>query len=727
MDAIELKKTIKIIDSSAPIDADFAFVLAQTCSALLACNDVNEQHKVEKIVIHLLNRWDDVPMEVKPIWADIAESVGFYPYIKRDDTMTSDSLSEEMRANYHKSKYVSGVYLHSKQKELSDLIFSGENVVVSAPTSFGKSLLIEEIIASGKFSNIVVIQPTLALLDETRKKLRKYRNRYKVIVRTSQRPAEDKGNLFLLTAERVFEYEEMPHIDFLIVDEFYKLSGRRNDERVDALNNAFLKVWYKDKPQFYMLGPNIRSITDRFKEKFDATFFYSEYSLVDTKFIDKSSDIEKKHARKSKINSLFELLSSMPAGSQSLVYCSGPGKVRSLAWAYTNYLKLQGRDTNDLPLCSWILQNFQRWSLYEMLRYGVGIHDGTIQKHIGASIIEYFNNKQLAVIFCTSTIIEGVNTSAKNVVIFDDTKGKDSQLDYFDYSNIRGRSGRLMEHFVGNVYSYIKVPPHIDVDIDIPFCDQNPISDEVLVHLKKDDVLDSNRERFDKYVQRFPADLLAVFKQNGISIKKQVNVFNMLKDEIRYNPRDIIWKNLPQWNQLLAVFDIAFKCELVKTDDAVHSHRQLAQCVSSYQSNPDLYQIAMSIYRYRMEMAKKTEFDQNVYDAAIQNAFHIHRQWFHFSVPKAMRVMDSIQRYICGKMGVEAGSYSFFVQNLESDYLPDNLTILVEYGIPASTVRKLVNIIPKNINEDDVVEYVCQHVNEFENIGKYERILLGNL
>jgi replicative superfamily II helicase len=40
----------------------------------------------------------------------------------------------------------------------------------SAPTSFGKSLLIEEIVASKKYKNIIIIQPTLALLDETRKK-----------------------------------------------------------------------------------------------------------------------------------------------------------------------------------------------------------------------------------------------------------------------------------------------------------------------------------------------------------------------------------------------------------------------------------------------------------------------------------------------------------------------------------------------------------------------------
>ena len=36
------------------------------------------------------------------------------------------------------------------QKKLSNLIFSRKNVIVSAPTSFGKSLLIEEIIANDK-------------------------------------------------------------------------------------------------------------------------------------------------------------------------------------------------------------------------------------------------------------------------------------------------------------------------------------------------------------------------------------------------------------------------------------------------------------------------------------------------------------------------------------------------------------------------------------------------
>jgi len=65
---------------------------------------------------------------------------------------------------------------------LLSLLNSDNNIIVSAPTSFGKSLLIEEFVSSKKFKNIIIIQPTLALLDETRKKLRKYDNDYEVVL-----------------------------------------------------------------------------------------------------------------------------------------------------------------------------------------------------------------------------------------------------------------------------------------------------------------------------------------------------------------------------------------------------------------------------------------------------------------------------------------------------------------------------------------------------------------
>lgn len=730
----ELKKVLKALDAATEIlDIDTSFSYAKLCSEVFADKERPDFNAAEKIVIHILNRWNLLPVETKPLWADIAESVGFYPYIKRDDEMTSNSLSDEMRLNYHKSKYLPGVYMHSKQKELSDIIFSGQNIVVSAPTSFGKSLLIEEIVASGIFRNIVVIQPTLALLDETRRKMRKYSEQYKIIVRTSQRPSDNKGNLFLLTAERVVEYLDLPMIDFLIIDEFYKLSGKRRDDRVDALNNAFIKVWYSFHPQFYLLGPNLDDVSQKFQKQFKAIFYRTEYSLVDSLYVNMAEGMKfakfKRKGYKERKDVLFALLYNMPKGNQTLVYCSSPSRARVLAKEYTQYKKDKNDNKQAVAICDWLKLNFPRWSLCECLFYGVGIHDGSLQKHIGSSIIGYFNDHKLDVIFCTSTIIEGVNTSAGNVVIFDDKKGRDAHnkdinLDFFDYNNIKGRAGRLMEHYLGNVYSFIQTPPYEKLVIDIPFCDQTPVNPEVLINIPAVDVIPAKKDTYEKY-QNMDPDLLQIFKQNGISIKKQEKLVTAIQNEIRTTPETIQWKNFPSWNNLFRLITIAAECELWRFDGAVVSAKQLTMFIYKYKQDQSIMKIAAGIYTYKTDKGK--EFDQEVWDYSIEQAFHIYRQWFQYSVPKIIRVIDSIQRYVCGHHKIQSGSYSFFVQKLESDFLPENLSILIEYGLPSSTIRKIENDIPKNLDEDGVVDFVRNNKDDFMQLMPYELELLTNL
>ncbi len=79
-------------------------------------------------------------------------------------------------------------------------------------------------------------------------------------------------------------------------------------------------------------------------------------------------------------------------------------------------------------------------------------------------------------------------TSAKNVVIYDNHIGK-KEIDYFDYSNICGRAGRLMEHYIGRVINLREPPQKQEVKVDIPFVDQCPIESEVLVNLQPSEVL----------------------------------------------------------------------------------------------------------------------------------------------------------------------------------------------------------------------------------------------
>lgn len=108
-------------------------------------------------------------------------------------------------------------------------------------------------------------------------------------------------------------------------------------------------------------------------------------------------------------------------------------------------------------------------------------------------------------------------------------------------------------------------------------------------------------------------------------------------------------------------------------------------------------------------------------DTAIEESFHVYRHWFQFKVPKAFRVVDSLQRYVCEKHGIKAGSYSFYVQQLENDFVPERLSILIEYGIPNTTILKIQNLIPVNLNDDEVIEYIRDHKDELnKKLTEYE-------
>ena len=533
------KEVVSEIEKIKKISFDESFKIISHCTQLLSQHSVEAELSARKIVIHILNNWEKVDSNVYEVWTDLIETLGFYPYIQKNRTnLKTTSFADDIRMSYFQSDFLDNTYLHKEQKKISNYILSGKNVIASAPTSFGKSLLIEEIVASKKYRNIIIIQPTLALLDETRLKLKKYIDDYKIIVRTSQPYSEDKRNLFLLTAERVMEYEPLPPIDFLIIDEFYKLSLRRKDDRADTLNNAFLKVVNKFHPKFYFLGPNIDGITEGFAEKYDAIFYKSDFSLVDCNVIDKSYLIDwnksDKQIDKQKVEILCELLNKLQ-DEQTLIYCSTPARARRMAKIYLEYAKRTGQEkSRPVPLIEWINKNISpEWSLAKELQYGVAIHDGSLQKHMGASIIKYFNEGRLKCIFCTSTIIEGVNTSAKNVILFDEKKGG-SEIDFFDYSNIKGRSGRMMEHYVGRIFNFCRIPIQNRIVIDIPFYEQDPeiLTDEILINIKKEDIKQEVRNRYDQ-IEALPADLLEIIKQNGVSVNGQIRIYKRLMSDLK--------------------------------------------------------------------------------------------------------------------------------------------------------------------------------------------------
>jgi hypothetical protein len=650
--------------------------------------------------------------------------------------MTLTDLDAHIRQEYHRSDYIFDKSLHSKQKELSELVLSKRNVVVSAPTSFGKSLLIEEIVASGIYRNIVIIQPTLALLDETRIKLKRYSDQYKIIVRTSQTASTEKGNIFLLTAERVLEYPDMPHIDLLIIDEFYKLSKQREDNRANILNIAFLRMMRNPSCHFYLLGPNIDNISPGFLEKYDAVFYKTDYSLVYTETENLYDIVKKKQGGKVSAEDIFAVLDKTE--DQSLIFCSSPSTARKLAFAYCNHLEDQGIQRNeDIPLIQWIHENLGvEWSLAHCLANGIGVHDGSMPKHITTSTIKYFNDRKLRFLFCTNTIIEGVNTSAKNVIYYDNKIGT-RNVDYFDYSNIRGRAGRLMEHCVGRVINLKKPPQAKEMTVDIPAYTQNPIDDEVLVNIEKAEVKSFNMERY-QHFESLPDALKVILKRNAVSIKDQLELLPIIR-KMMLDPNgrgDIVWRDLRDkklYGHLCVIFDLV-KERFVEGNDknVLISTKWMATQTVSYIYNKNIRQMINDrVSYYAKEHLKKItnnysdihfsmkqfitdypEVARQLADEAIETIFRFQKNWLQYKIPKWLNVVDSLQKYIAAEEGIQAGDYSFIAEAIENEFTDANIRILTEFGVPSSAIRKILDRYRhrlKDLTEDQVISAIIRN------------------
>ncbi len=141
------------------------------------------------------------------------------------------------------------------------------------------------------------------------------------------------------------------------------------------------------------------------------------------------------------------------------------------------------------------------------------------------------------------------------------------------------------------------------------------------------------------------------------------------------------------------------------------SVKQLARYINLSYNNQSIMAVIRDIYKSRISKMKNiTQAQKNdQLDNAIEAGFHLYRHWFQFTVPKAFRVVDSLQRYVCVQNGKKPGSYSYFVQQLENDFVGENLSILIEYGIPSNTVRQIANKIPSDLNEDDIVEFIREN------------------
>ncbi|EGO2681484.1 DEAD/DEAH box helicase [Enterococcus faecalis] len=711
---IEVQKILKIKKLESIEDS---FKLAKYVSSRV------DDEEARRIIIHVLEIWDNVNAQSKSIWMDLIERAGFYPYLNDKDE-TSLGIQAKIRKQWYKSEHLEGVFFHAKQKIIEQKIYQGKNVAVSAPTSFGKSLLIEEIVARNKFNNILIIQPTLALIDETRRKMSKYNN-YNLVVNTLQEPRE--RNIFILTAERVLEYESLPVVDFFIVDEFYKVSNRRGDERIDVLNIAIHNI-LSNGPQALFLTPSIDALSDDFINKYDIDFLRTDYSLVNTNV----QEVRFKNSKEKK-NILFQMLAERK--EPSLVYMSSPYKAYSLANEYKEFLCKNNfvRKQVDLPLTEWIDKNISEdWDLKRLLNFRIGVHNGELPRHVVTSQLAYFEEKILDVLFVTTSLIEGVNTSAKTMFIFETKKAK-TKIDFFDYSNIKGRAGRMNKFFTGDVFIFGDIPTEEDFKIDVPFVEQKEISDEVLVNLD-DDIKEEHNNRVDNIKKNIPEDLMELIKKNVINIAGQKNLYRYIEDNYQILMPTLIWSGIPDYLQLSKSLYLVYRF-LESENINVKYTNMLASRSLSMVNSVSLKKVINEHgnYLFSEERKKKnitsdniSTIEKNAKEKAIREILRFARKDAGYKIPKLLNVLRTIQEYVYSKHQLPFGDYSYFSARLENEQVDERLRMFIDFGVPTSAIRSISKVIPGHLeSETDIINYIKINFQSIsQNLIEYEKKLL---
>lgn len=396
-----------------------------------------------------------------------------------------------------KSYLDESVSLHPEQIRIVEHIERNLASIISAPTSFGKTYCVFEYIARHKPSNVVLIVPTLALMDEYQKKIiKKYKSVFSEYIVHSNITESDsfdfsKKNLFVLTHDRVVQesaYSKIEKIDFLVIDEVYKLETDVNDDRVLILNMAYYFLAEKAE-KYVLLAPFIRKLEECEKlEKHPVLYRTSFSPVVNEVKIDEILTEEERFGK------CKERLGKIPSDEKTLVYFP---EVREM-YRYVRDVITQEPILVEKPS---FVDNFIRWAKEEIheewsvvlaLERGYLIHNGQIPLGSRLFQLDFFEQKGLFNrLLCTSSLLEGVNTTAKNIIIVKPSRslmdGK-APFSAFDFYNLVGRTGRLYKHFIGVAY-YIKSPSDpdynkVDALKSIKF-EISDVSQDIDIQLKK--------------------------------------------------------------------------------------------------------------------------------------------------------------------------------------------------------------------------------------------------
>lgn len=370
--------------------------------------------------------------------------------------------------------------------QLNDDAFS-----YSAPTSMGKSFIMEVFIKNkiqnGARCNFARIVPTKALINEVREdtvkgldKLLEEMN-YSVITAASDYSLEEDHNFILvMTPERLlYLLISKPDfkIDYIFIDEAHKMTGR-NSRGPFYYKTVDMLAQQDPPPHFIFASPNIpnpevylklvteaqkgaeNAISSTFAPVTQFKFLISQETksirifndhTQDTIFICKYGNASMSVVDFMNIMTAFDQDKPLGERKRNIAYFSGKNGAIEAARAFA-----KGKDDIDDEDLKQLANDIRDqvhgdYYLTKLIRKGIAYHIGYLPASIRQRIEKLFKAGKITAMFCTSTLIEGVNLPADNLFITNYRSGR-PQMTSVEFRNLIGRVGRIKFNLYGNVF-----------------------------------------------------------------------------------------------------------------------------------------------------------------------------------------------------------------------------------------------------------------------------------
>ena len=613
------------------------------------------ENRIRDLVCYISDSSEYMQIDLyRSIVFEAAQKLRMFGYIKGTNRIAQDEffydnlndIKHSAIQNYYKSKVFSNNLLDKRQKEVIDKFMSLEQkrILVSAPTSFGKTFLLREIIFLNRerYRNILLLFPTIALLNENTESvnqlIQELKLEYKIINNVYSGIEDTEKHIFILTPERALKLladNANLSIDFFFFDEVYKID-----------------------------------------EDFDRNEDSNEKEVEE--------DVKQDNGNRAKA---FRIVLYLLAKSVKEYYLAGPylnlnqvkkGMQIFLKDNNITPIQIEFEPTSRIEIDAWKMNSIEYHPVLGEIKKQLYAHAGPSTKEKVQGIVKYLQENRLgqAIFYC-------------------------STMTAFALKNIKGRAGRYYHHAMGRVFYTDSKQRQIenadDMQLNFQTYDTHPILNADIDNASLDDLAEENRNIKVEREEKFNRNLLPdnVFIKNRLyprdvqekylNYVMQTNVFRKFVGLIGNSSNIRYFLTNKVINVILETFE---ETQILDTNKA----KVYYSVVSTYSHDGT---IGILQYHIGKLQENNSMFEEKI-DCAYIKAFEQIRNIVEYEIPKLLCLFESLFQQAGKLLGYNMDDFnlSSVIRFFELGITTELGLFLVEFGFPTDTIRALENKYP---------------------------------